>query len=136
MTHETHKGKIMHLRLLTPFQRPARLLAITVSLLALSPCVSANSYLSDLEAEANSTTVEAGKDSELNWSHKKQGLSESLPAGMTQEEFEKSLRTNYYGSFLFYDKLSEWNKKQVYNTYQESHDIEQVRREIKIRMTK
>jgi hypothetical protein len=55
---------------------------------------------------------------------------------MTHEEFEQALRDNYYGSFLFYSKLSEWNKKQVYNTYVESNDIEQIRREIKIRMTK
>ncbi|MCW8919789.1 MAG: hypothetical protein OQL08_13365 [Gammaproteobacteria bacterium] len=126
----------MHLPLQTLFQRPARLLIITASLLISAPSLCVGSYLADLEAEAGSTDVQAGEESELNWSHKKQGLSDGLQSGLTHEEFEQSLRDNYYGSFLFYEKLSPWNKKQVYKTYVESNDVEKIRREIKKRMTK
>jgi hypothetical protein len=126
----------MHLSLQTLFQQPTRLLVIVASLLASSPCVYANSYLADLEAEANSTDVQADEESESTWSLKKQGLSEGLQPGLAQDKFEQSLRNNYYGSFLFYEKLAPWNKKQVYNTYQESNDIEDIRREIKKRMIK
>jgi hypothetical protein len=126
----------MRVTLQTLFQRPGRLLLITVSLCALSHTAHAASYLADLEAEANSTNVQADKDSEAAWSYKTQGISENLPAEMEQGAFEQSLRDNYYGSFLFYEKLSQWNKKQVYNTYLESNDIHKIRREIKIRMTK
>lgn len=116
--------------------RPTSILLITAALLALSPGLSGASYLADLEAEAKSTDVQAGPNNEQAWSHKTQGISEELHKGMTHEEFEQNLKQNYYGSFIFYDKLSQWNKKQVYNTYVETNDIEQVRREIKIRMTK
>lgn len=126
----------MRVTLHTLLQRPARLLMVTAALSAFSPYAGADSYLSDLEAEAKSTDVQGNPNDEQAWSHKTQGMSEELSKGMTHEEFEQSLKKNYYGSFIFYDKLSQWNKKQVYNTYVETNDIEQVRREIKIRMTK
>jgi hypothetical protein len=128
--------KDMRLTLHTLLQQPARLLLITATLFALSPYPCTASYLADLEAEAKSTDVQGEPNNEQAWSHKTLGMSDELPKGMTQEEFEKNLQKNYYGSFIFYDKLSQWNKKQVYNTYVETNDIEQIRREIKIRMTK
>jgi hypothetical protein len=126
----------MRFTLHTLFQRPGRLFLITLSLFALPPATHAASYLADLEAEAKSTDVQVDKDREAAWSQKTQGISDNLPAGMDQEAFEQSLRDNYNGSFLFYEKLSLWNKKQVYNTYVETNDIHKIRREIKIRMTK
>lgn len=111
-------------------------LFLLVWLFQLSPNALANSYLSELEAEANSTDVQAEPSGDPGWSHKKQGLEENLPKGLAQEEFEKTLKENYYGSYLFYEKLSEWNKKKVFETYQEGGTVEQVRNEIKNRMTK
>ena len=124
----------MRFILYSVLKQPFRLLLIT-SLLYLSPALHADSYLSDLEAEANSTDVQVEEETET-WSHRKQGLSESFRENMTHEEFEQSLRDNYYGSFIFYEKLSKWNKKKVFKTYQATNDIEQIRNEIKKRMTK
>ena len=111
-------------------------LSLLIWLFQLSPSALAASYLSELEAEANSTDVQAEPSGDSGWSHKKQGLEENLPKGLAQEEFEKTLKENYYGSFLFYEKLSEWNKKKVFDTYQEGGTVERVRNEIKNRMTK
>lgn len=126
----------MRLTLHTLLQQAARLLLITATLFALAPHPCSASYLADLEAEAKSTDVQGEPNDEQTWSHKTQGISDELRKGMTHEEFEQSLKKHYYGSFIFYDKLSQWNRKQVYNTYVETNDIEQIRREIKIRMTK
>ncbi len=109
--------------------------ALSLSLLGFSCMVQAD-YLSELEAEAKSTGTQAEQPDASAWTPDKQGIASGLRKGMTHEEFEKSLHDNYYGSFLFYDKLSQWNKKQVFDVYQKSNDIEQVRNEIKSRMTK
>ena len=106
-------------------------------LLHLTATVQANSYLSELEAEANST--EGGTTApaqESTWSHSKQRLSKTLKKGLDQKQFTQALRDNYYGSYVFYDRLNEWNKQQVYKVYQDTNDIELVRTEIKKRMTK
>lgn len=104
------------------------------SLILLAPALSHASYLSDLEAEANSTGADTKP--EATWTHKQQGLSDSFSRGMDQKGFEQSLRDNYYGSFIFYEKLSDWDKMKVFETYQSTNSIDRIRDEIKARMTK
>lgn len=108
-----------------------------LALLAHLP-ISANaqSYLSELEAEANSMETEQETDGTKSWSYRDQTLSEKLPKGLSHEEFEKHLEKNHFALSIFYVKLSDWNKKMVYETYQQSHSVEKVRDEIKARMTK
>jgi hypothetical protein len=117
------------------FKQPGRLIFITSLLYLTAPGAYAG-YLSDLEAEANSTDVQVEEDSGSTWSRTKQGATENLREGLTHEEFEQSLRDNYFGSSIFYEKLSDWNKKKVFETYQTTSDIEKIRNEIKTRMTK
>lgn len=108
---------------------------LALLLLALSTQGNAD-YLSELEAEAKAsggTTEESDKNA---WSPDKHGITEGLHKGMSFEEFEKTLHDNHYGSFVFYEKLSPWDKKQVYEAYQKSNSMETVRNEIKSRMTK
>jgi len=116
--------------------QPWHLLLLAALLLQPSPCVHASSYLSELEAEARSTNVDTENSSVTSKSPSNEGLAQGLPQGLTQEQFEQYLKQNYYGSYLFFAKLSEWNKRKVYDTYLESNDIEQVRNEIKNRMLK
>lgn len=122
-----------HMRML----RVTPLLALLVSLQLSSPAL-ANSYLSELEAEANNTGEQPQTTAKPNggWPKTKQRLSSQLDDGLSHEEFEQSLRDNYYGSFIFYNRLSDWNKKQVYASYQKNNDIEMIRNEIKNRLTK
>ncbi|MEN8170943.1 MAG: hypothetical protein ABFS08_12040 [Pseudomonadota bacterium] len=125
----------MRTQLYKLFHQPLRFI-VMASLLILTPYALADSYLADLEAEANSTDVQEEEGIKETWSHKKQGLSDSLSKNLTHDKFEESLRDNYYGSFIFYKKLSKWHKKKVYETYQNTNDIEKIRTEIKTRMTK
>lgn len=125
----------MRTQLYNLFHQPIRFI-VMASLLFLAPYAHADSYLADLEAEANSTDVQEEEGVKETWSHKRQRLSDSLSKNLTHEQFEESLRDNYYGSFIFYEKLSKWNKKKVYETYQNTNDIEEIRAEIKTRMTK
>lgn len=116
--------------------RKAAQLSIMAFLIQLPTYSYAESYLSELEAEANSTDVQADEQTKLDWSYRDQDLSEEFPADLSHEQFEQYLKTNQLALSLFYEKLSRWNKKKVYQTYQQSHSVGLVRNEIKTRMTK
>lgn len=105
-------------------------------LLLLCSHVHADSYLDALEDEANSTDVQADEKSLIDWSRKNDDTGEKFPKDLTQEEFARLLKNAYNSLSIYYEDLSEWNKKKVYQVYQETLSVELVRREIKIRMTK
>jgi hypothetical protein len=46
------------------------------------------------------------------------------------EQFEATLKTNYIGSFLFYNRLTDAQKKEVYSFYQSNPDPEKIREKI------
>jgi len=111
------------------------ILVLSPLLLLCSP-VHADSYLDALEDEANSTDVQADEKSLIDWSRKNDDTGEKFPKDLTQEEFARLLKNAYNSLSIYYEDLSEWNKKKVYQVYQETLSVELVRREIKIRMTK
>ncbi len=57
---------------------------------------------------------------------------ETLPSGLQYEEFESILQENFYGTFLFYNKLSSTDKRTVYYRYKKaaSTSLENVRKNI------
>lgn len=112
-----------------------RLLVLSPLLLLCSP-IHADSYLDALETEAQSTDVQTEEKSLIDWSRKNEDTGEKFPKGLTQEEFARLLRNAYKSLSIYYEDLSEWNKKKVYEVYQETLSVELVRREIKNRMTK
>jgi hypothetical protein len=112
-----------------------RLLILSPLLLLCSPS-HADSYLDALETEAQSTDVQTEEKSLIDWSRKNEDTGEKFPKGLTQEEFARLLRNAYKSLSIYYEDLSEWNRKKVYQVYQQTLSVEMVRREIKIRMTK
>ena len=113
---------------------PAHLILLSL-LSLLSPPLSA-SYLSELEAEASALdrTPRRSQPSLPTGSVAEPG--QKMPEGLSQDEFEKYLRDNHFGSHVFYDRLTDWNKKKVYETYQSTLDVEAVRNDIKAKTTK
>lgn len=93
-------------------------------------------YLKSLEGEAENLTLD--KETELKSTQSKisnsvAGTEESpgsLTNGLTVEQFEMVLQKNYIGSYLFYKRLSNSQKKEVYAYYQNNPNPDLVRDKI------
>jgi len=98
-------------------------------------------YMDALNAEADSVAVDpASEKQEANvfdqaptlggWSNDAQSMSQDLPANLEQEDFEESLKLNFYGSYIFYKRLDDASQAKVYEYYQDNPSIELVRQRI------
>lgn len=103
--------------------------------------LAADPYMDALNAEADSVAVDpASEKQETNvldqaptlggWSNQDQSMSLDLPANLEREDFEESLKLNFYGSYMFYNRLDEINQAKVYEFYQSNPTIEPVRERI------
>ena len=110
--------------------------ALLLSLVIFAHTSPADSYLADLEAEANSTDVQIDEERQHATSRTTPGKDETLRSGMSKGEFDQVLKENYYSHFIFYEKLSKWNQKQIYKRYTTDNDLESIRHEIIGRMPK
>lgn len=117
-----------------------RLITLIASM-QFSASAMANSYLSELEAEAETlgggaATTKNAPAANANWKITKQPTSDNLKQGMTQVEFTATLRDSYYGSYIFFSKLNAVEQHLVYESYKKNNNIEAIRDEIKKRITK
>lgn len=57
---------------------------------------------------------------------------DALPRGLSHEEFEVMLEQNFFGTYVFYEKLKSTDKRTVYFRYSkaETTDLETVRKDI------
>lgn len=104
----------------------------------------AGSYLDTLEAEATGLSLDNQTKSQQQSTQpastattlneglnvEQGGAISDLVPGLTQSLFEQILEKNYIGSFLFYKRLSENQKQQVYDFYQINPDPDKVREKI------
>ena len=100
------------------------------------------SYLNALEQEADTIDMTAPADtpspgtpqpsSQLPTNTPK----ETLSKGMSKAEFETELQQNFFGSYLFYSKLSDQGKENVYQEYLKRDDVAYLREVIKQELTK
>ncbi len=54
-------------------------------------------------------------------------ISDELPVGLTLGAFERSLQTRYFGTYVFYESLSEQDREGVYETYLRDSHIAAIR---------
>lgn len=101
-------------------------------------------YLDALDAEATELKLDDGTKSQQQSAQQPSAtsiVSEGLNAdqggaisdlvpGLTQPIFEQVLEKNYIGSFLFYKRLNDNQKQQVYVFYQSNPDPDKVREKI------
>ena len=98
-------------------------------------------YLSEIESEAGDLSVdgmssvktknikkEEAKE-QVTWDINKQGF-DTLQPKLSQEDFEKNLERNYFGTYVFYKSLAPVSKSLVYKAYQREPNIENVRKTI------
>lgn len=113
-------------------------LLLLFGLLPGTEAFAAGSYLQELEAEAAATdntpqpTAPAAKP---NWSQQQAIAGEKLEPDLNKEQFEESLKTRFYGSYLFYSTLNDKKQQIVFEEYLKNSDIEHLRDIIKVQMT-
>ena len=64
------------------------------------------------------------------WLAGSQSLNSDLPVGLLRSDFEKALKDAYYGTFMFYQKLTEEQRAKIYQTYQQQPAIDILRNQI------
>lgn len=100
----------------------------------------ATSYLEELNAEAASesdgATNTSAPASNADWNKQQTtGNHGKIDQGLSMEQFEKTLKSNFYGSYLFYSALSDAKQTVVYEEYKKNNDIEHLREVIQQQMT-
>ena len=104
---------------------------------------SESEYLNSLKGEASNLTLDLearptaqlstqDRDTELsgNTSGSNAGAIKELIPGLTVEQFEQILKNNYMGSYLFYSRLDDEDKMQVYGFYLNNPDSKKLREKI------
>jgi hypothetical protein len=107
-----------------------------------------DAYLKMLEGEAEDSTldqsvqihdqkvveIKSAKESlnKTNWTWEGDLEGDILPPGLAQDEFTSLLKQNFYGTFVFYRKLSSIDKQTVHYHYSKSQkaELDAVRKEI------
>lgn len=111
---------------------------LLIASITISEISVASSYLQELEKEAAAladSEQKAGKKNEHEWTQQQTGSGENIEAGLSKEDFEKALKNQFYGSYLFYSSLSDAKQQVVYEEYQNNNDIEHLRESIKTQIT-
>jgi DNA-binding NarL/FixJ family response regulator len=110
------------------------LAGIVLSLFSSVPVFAANDYLSALEEEAGDTGAKSTRVSaQVSTPVKKAkhvGADKVIAEGLSFDEFEETLDSNYSGSNFLYTKLSRSKRKSIYKFYQNDNRISSVREEI------
>jgi len=106
-----------------------RSLAVVIVLLVSMPVISADDYLTEIEAE----TVKL--DPGLSYEKQPVGASSDNTAGQvseteSREKFEKWLQEKYRGSFVFYSKLPQRSREEVFQQYTQGADLKVLRKTI------
>ena len=101
---------------------------------------SQSKYLDSIELEAQSLNLDKSTEIPVEELEKKGtikvplsqtgGAITQLSPGLTVEQFETVLKQNYIGSFLFYKRLKNNLKDQVYQYYQANPDSKLIREKI------
>jgi len=116
--------------------RWAILLGTSLSLLLVSlPAVSADDYLSELDAEVKKVESRKidGETGESSVQVPAETTVNSQDAGgvkASRESFEVLLKKNYLGTFGFYKKLPERSRQEIYAEYRDGAPISEVRKKI------
>jgi hypothetical protein len=83
-----------------------------------------------VEPEPPSSLLPQSGSQTLEKSVQEGGAIEGLAPGLDPNQFEQYLKNNYMGSYLFYRRLNEQGRAEVYGFYQENPDPEKIREKI------
>lgn len=88
-------------------------------------------YLREIEEEAKRqavtlTTSQTPSSSDTALTSSGDTAAERLPPGLEQAEFERMLRSDFAGTYAFYQRLDTAGKQQVYESYQKDNRLSSI----------
>jgi len=102
----------------------------------------ADAYTDALNAEADNINVDPlsekpaasapTEDAPVSsgWSEDAQSMSQDLPPNLGKEDFEEAMKVNFYGSYMFYNRLDAGEQMEVFEFYRTTPSIQAVRERI------
>jgi hypothetical protein len=124
------EDKSQRIFLLRPFCAIARLVLLFCSLLFApldgQTTTAYDDYLRQIEADAKRlaatpiTTKDASVENTFD-------TIERLPLGLQKEEFEKVLRDQFMGTYVFYQRLNPRDKRKIFNLYRQDNQASTIR---------
>ncbi len=120
-TQKQHRKKVSFSR---AHRRPAILLGLL--LITTSPCSIGDAYLEMIEEEAKAVEM----DPSLLNSMGGQSPVKASPTLGSRRAFEQELKQLYEGTYLFYEKLPERSREEVFIEYNQGASLEKVRETI------
>lgn len=104
---------------------------------------SSDDYLKQLDSEASDLSLDRKTHSTENPARARDmrsatgvvgvpanGEDQGLPPGLTQDAFEQALKQHYMGSYIFYRRLNQEDRLQLYRDYQQDPDPIRLRQKI------
>jgi hypothetical protein len=93
---------------------------------SVSQAAKGDDYLLEIEAEAKrQATIPIS--SGITSISASVNATERLPLGLQKEDFEKALRDNVAGTYVFYEQLTPQNKEQIFSLYQRDNRVGSIR---------
>jgi hypothetical protein len=101
-----------------------------------------DAYTDALNAEAETLSVDPGSSTQQqkqeqtgnaggsfasSWSRDAQAFEDNLPLGLGKADFEDALQEIYYGSYIFYKRLTPTQQETVFTRYRENISIDELR---------
>lgn len=87
-------------------------------------------YLEALDAEAGNVAASKAAIPKPRDASEPQQMGGEFPPDLDVQGFENELRKQLFGSYLFYKKLNDANKRAVYTEYQKTRRVEDIRNKI------
>lgn len=92
-------------------------------------------YLREIEEEAKRqaatlTTSQGSSSSAATLTSSGDTLTERLSPGLEQAEFEQVLRSDFAGTYAFYQRLDTAGKQQVYEAYQKDNRLSSISEQV------
>jgi hypothetical protein len=104
--------------------------------------LAADAYTDALDAEADNISVDPLSEKPAatappendpvssGWSQDIQSMSQDIPPSLGKEDFEEAMKVNFYGSYMFYNRLDDGEQQEVYDYYRKNPSIQAIRERI------
>jgi len=131
ITTDKHNISLMldFLKIYTTRAACSRFLAVLVVLLFSIPVFSADDYLSEIEAETVKLDPGLGFEEQPDETGTENNTG-TAEINRSREEFEAWLEEKYRGSFVFYSKLPQRSREEVFQQYLQGADLKVIRKTI------
>lgn len=86
-------------------------------------------YLQQVETEAKRLAATPLITKEATLSGTLDASTERLPLGLSQSDFEKAMREQFVGTYVFYQRLNPEDKRKIYELYKQDNQVSTLREE-------